>query len=162
MNKVVLISGSNIGDRFGYVDYASSAIEERVGKILLKSKYYETESWGFESENFINQVVVIGSDLEPLELLHELQLIEKEAGRVRLKLNTYSARTLDIDILFYNDSVIDTEELIVPHPHIAKRKFVLAPLAEVSPDFMHPILDVSVSKLLNDCEDKSEVFTVAQ
>ena len=162
MNKIVLISGSNIGDRFGYIDYATSAIENRVGEILVKSQYYETEAWGFESEKFINQVVVIGSKLEPLELLNELQLIEKDAGRVRFESDTYNARTLDIDILFYNDSVIDSEHLIVPHPHIAKRKFVLAPLVEINPDFIHPVLKVPVSKLFEECEDNSDVLSVVQ
>ncbi|MDL2315122.1 2-amino-4-hydroxy-6-hydroxymethyldihydropteridine diphosphokinase [Bacteroidales bacterium OttesenSCG-928-C19] len=155
MNDVVLSLGSNIGDKFFYLKEAIRLLNLKVGKVEKISSVYETEPWGMECDDaFYNIAVALQTELNPQQLLKENQQIEKELGRVRSSAG-YASRTIDIDILFFNEEVIDTEDLIIPHPYIQKRNFVLAPLAEILPEFLHPVLNKNIKYLfehsLDDC-----------
>ena len=153
MPDVYLILGSNLGDRMKNLQIATELISENVGKIINKSSVYETEPWGFNHRlNFLNQVLKVITALNPEEVLEVIIKIEKLSGRKRNN-NKYSARVIDIDILFYNNNVIKSDKLIIPHPKIQERMFVLVPMAELQPDFIHPELLVSISQLKNECRD---------
>ncbi|MEE4196603.1 MAG: 2-amino-4-hydroxy-6-hydroxymethyldihydropteridine diphosphokinase [Bacteroidales bacterium] len=157
MKKVILLLGGNLGDRETLLDRAREMINEQAGKILRSSSVYESAPWGFTAENnFYNQVVVVSTGLTPHELLQTVQTIENRLGRVREGKN-YASRTMDIDILFYGQEIIDTPELVIPHPQLHKRKFALEPLNEILPGWIHPRYDQSIGMLLRNCEDPSEV-----
>ncbi|SFB55140.1 2-amino-4-hydroxy-6-hydroxymethyldihydropteridine diphosphokinase [Algoriphagus aquimarinus] len=154
--KAVLIVGGNKGDRNALLKAAVEAVSE-LGKITLSSKVYETEAWGGVAKGpFLNQVVEIQTAYSPTELLAFIQQIEKDLGRKRDE--HWGDRTMDIDIIYFGVDVINTPELQVPHPFIAERKFVLVPLAEILPEFIHPVLQKSSLEMLKECEDKSEVW----
>lgn len=153
--KAVLILGGNKGDRNTLLKSAVEAVSD-LGELTLKSNVYETEAWGGVAKGaFLNQVVEIQTAYSPSELLDFIQKIEVDLGRQRDE--HWGDRTMDIDIIYFGAGVIDTPELQVPHPFIRERKFVLAPLAEILPDFIHPVLGKSSLEMLEDCEDKSEV-----
>lgn len=157
MNKLVLIIGGNLGDRLHNLNEAKNLISKFIGKIDSFSNIYETRAWGFDSENFfLNQVLVLFTSLNPVEILENIHYIENKLGRIRSD-KGYISRTIDVDILFYNNEIINTKELVIPHPHIQKRKFVLAPLCEVLPLYTHPQNGKNMNQLLMDCEDQSEV-----
>lgn len=154
--KVYLLTGGNLGNRYKNLMFALESIALRVGKITRKSNIYETSAWGVTQQPaFLNQVIEVDTKLEPLEILMQSQIIELEAGRVRHQ--KWYARTLDIDLLFVGNQIINSRQLIVPHPHLHKRNFTLIPLAELIPDFQHPILKKSVSDLLHYSDDMLEV-----
>ena len=158
MNKAVLLLGSNLGDSQFFFQQARSLIIERLGKLKLQSALYQSSPWGFEHENdFINQVLLLETDLTKWEILQNCLQIEKDLGRKRKENKGYSARVIDIDLLFVNDEVVDTDQLILPHPRLHLRKFTLLPLMELIPDFVHPTLQKSIKELLLACEDNSEV-----
>ena len=140
--KIVLAFGSNLGDREEFILSAYRLLEEELGELIKKSSFIETPAWGFESENsFINSVAVFETKKTPLEALEICNKIEKELGRERNPLHKgYQNRTIDIDILFYEDIVLDTPTLKIPHPLIQERDFVLIPLKEILPNLLHPIL----------------------
>ena len=149
--------GGNIGNRVDYLCRSVDLLRRETGKVLGMSAIYESEPWGFEhSDWFLNRAVVLKTNLSPHELLKSIQRIEQAMGRIRLG-NTYQARTMDIDILFYGDLVIETPELSIPHPRIAGRMFVLKPMAELAPDLMHPVLHRTMRDLAEHCPDKSKV-----
>ena len=153
MSQTVLLLGCNIGDRVKYLNLAIEALVNDIGIISKKSSVYESEPWGFDAENsFLNQVVIIESELLPNEVLRKTQKIEKNLGRVKTK-EGYESRTMDIDILFYESLVIETETLIIPHPEIHIRKFTLEPLCEILPDKLHPLLNKTIKELLVECSD---------
>jgi 2-amino-4-hydroxy-6-hydroxymethyldihydropteridine diphosphokinase len=155
--EVFLGLGSNLGDREKNLRTAIEKIAERVGKIDSVSGIYETEPWGFDSsDEFLNMVVRVICLLTPEELLDTIQDIEKELGRVRMK-ERYASRTIDIDILLYGNRIIHRPGLVVPHPLMQERKFVLVPVCDLIPDAVHPVLNRTFSKLLDDCGDKNEV-----
>ena len=157
MYIVFLGLGTNLGNRENNLNDAVAEIGKHVGKVLIKSSVYETEPWGFQSENkFLNTVIKVGTELSPKALLEEILRIEIYLGRVRSSVQ-YSSRIIDIDILFFDNQVINTHNLIVPHPKLHERKFVLVPLVETEPDYVHPVFKKSVSSLLEECEDRSEV-----
>ncbi len=154
--KAVLIVGGNKGDRNALLKSAVEAVSE-LGEMTLRSKVYETEAWGGVAKGpFLNQVVEIKTAYSPSELLALIQQIETTLGRKRDE--HWGDRTMDIDIIFFGDRVIDTPELQIPHPFIADRNFVLVPLAEILPVFIHPVLGKSSQQMLEECEDKSEVW----
>jgi 2-amino-4-hydroxy-6-hydroxymethyldihydropteridine diphosphokinase len=137
MAKVFLGLGSNVGDRMGFLVKAQELIHMKVGVIIRKSSILETESWGFKSDPFLNQVILIDTVLEPLDLLTQLNLIEKELGRFEKTIRSenhveYHDRTIDIDILIYDDLKWESEQLTLPHPNMHKRDFVMIPLAEIA------------------------------
>jgi 2-amino-4-hydroxy-6-hydroxymethyldihydropteridine diphosphokinase len=147
--------GSNQGNRIKYCDKALRAIM-KFAVIKSLSSVYETEPAGvIDQPDFINCVVEIGTRLGPYELLSNLLDIENNLGRKRVGVG--SPRTIDLDILFYEDLVLHDNQLIIPHPRAHLRRFVLEPICEIAPDLIHPILKVSVSKLLNDLDDNKRI-----
>lgn len=156
MNEAYLLTGGNIGDRFANLNKAGKLIQKYTGAIVKKSDVYETAAWGLiEQPAFLNQVLLISTFLKAEELLNTLLSAELELGRERLE--KMGPRTIDIDILFYNTEIISSPGLVVPHPRIAQRRFVLIPLNEIAPDFVHPVLQKSIGELLSICPDELEV-----
>lgn len=132
MPSVHLLLGSNLGDRRGLLERARLLIAERVGGITHSSEELQSEAWGYESSNeYLNQVLVVDTELEPFELLDATQGIEREMGRVPRRGNMYEDRPIDIDILYYDDLVINTQRLTIPHPHIADRPFTVMLLSSI-------------------------------
>lgn len=158
MNIAYLCLGGNIGDREALMKQALELISERVGPISKKSAIYETEAWGVTNQQaYLNQCISVDTKYNGSELIHMLLDIEKLLGRERNLYHTYEPRTIDIDILFYNDDIIHLEHLTIPHPRLHLRKFVLQPLSEIAKDYIHPVLDKTVLNLLDECVDNSEV-----
>lgn len=154
--KLILLVGGNKGDRKELLVAAVKAVS-KLGKVTLKSKVYETEAWGGVAKGaFLNQLVMINTKYSPLEILVFTKQIETDLGRKRAE--HWGDRTMDIDIIYFGDKVIDTDELQVPHPLLTERKFVLVPLTEILPDFIHPFLGTSSLQMLECCQDKSEVW----
>ena len=146
--------GSNIGDKFKNLQKAVDLIHVRAGNIKRISKVYKSPAFGFESDDFFNTCLILESCLEPPKLLQVLLNIEIDLGRTRGS-KGYEARIIDLDIVFADDTIIDTKILQVPHPEMEKRKFVLLPLNDIAPKVKHPKLDKEVSVLLAECEDGS-------
>ncbi|ODA43305.1 2-amino-4-hydroxy-6-hydroxymethyldihydropteridine pyrophosphokinase [Thermodesulfovibrio sp. N1] len=147
MHKVYLLLGSNLGDRNKNIELAISELKD-CGVIISKmSSLYNTKPWGYtEQPDFLNQAIECLTILEPLKLLREIKKIEKNLGRTdTIK---YGPRIIDIDIIFYNDLILKSKELIIPHPLMHERYFVLKPLSEIAPDFVHPEIGLTVQKLL--------------
>jgi len=154
-NKVYISLGSNKGDKFKNLQDAIDCIHLKVGNIKLISKVYKSPAFGFESDDFLNTCLILETELKPENVLEELLIIEKGLGRVRSKKNEYQARTIDLDIIFFNDEIIDTKTLQIPHPEMYKRRFVLQPLSDIVSKVMHPKFEKSVIDLLEECDDKS-------
>ena len=154
---VILALGSNLGDRRQYLQSALEQIHENIGWILDISGVYETPAWGFEGNSFYNACISVSTRLEPMAILGCLQTIENQLGRERDPNGNYQNRTLDLDILLFEDEVIEIEGLQVPHPGIAKRNFVLKPLNDIAASEVHPVLKKSIKKLLQETIDTSEV-----
>lgn len=149
LQQIYLGLGSNLGDKVKNIEAAYNKIEERIGKITSRSALYVTEPIGFSSSNsFVNSVCEINTELDVFSLLSETQLIEKEIGRAnKSEYGVYKDRLIDIDILIVGSLVIDTPSLIIPHPHMHKRRFVLEPFAEIAPHVVHPLLNKTISEL---------------
>ena len=159
MTTVYLGIGSNIGDRKENLCQAILMLSAKVGSVVAISSLYESESWGYNSEHkFLNAVVAIETELYPEELLSDIKEIETVLGRTQKQINNYEDRPIDIDILFYDLLVYETDNLIIPHPHIEKRKFVLVPMAEIAPDFIHPIIGKKIKELNRMCKDSIQLF----
>lgn len=156
LHQIFLGLGSNLGNREENLSSAQKLIEEKVGKIRSKSSIYETAAWGITEQNaFLNQVVEVETKFSPSAVLHLVLKIEKDMGRIReIK---WGQRSIDIDILYYNNEIISTENLTVPHPFIQERKFVLVPLCEIFPAFIHPKLKQTSLELLEKCQDSGEI-----
>ena len=152
MRKIYLSIGSNKGNRYSFIKEALRLIRKDIGKVILMSKIYETKSWGFQSDDFLNICIMIKSDLLPAELLNKLKNIEDKIGRIRNSTKIL-AREIDIDILFYSDKIVNNEDLIIPHPRLHLRNFVLYPLNDIASDFIHPILLKTIYELLEECGD---------
>ena len=161
MSLVYLILGGNRGNREEIFLSAIDMVAALIGKINSLSALYESESWGFKSEPFINQVIVLDTTLAPEEILDRCQEIEARLGRTREK-EGYEARTIDIDILYYGSLVINTGRLKIPHPRIAERRFVLLPLAEIAPDLEDPASGLTVSEMLRNCTDQGKVWRLGE
>ena len=146
---VYLGLGTNLGDKEQNLRMSVQKIEERIGKIVSLSAFYVTAPWGFASDNsFLNAVVCVETPLRPLEVLKETQAIERELGRTSKSMGgVYSDRLIDIDLLLYGDTIMDEEGLILPHPLMVERRFVMEPLAEIAPDVMHPVLHKTMKEL---------------
>ncbi|QKZ15560.1 2-amino-4-hydroxy-6-hydroxymethyldihydropteridine diphosphokinase [Spirosoma sp. KUDC1026] len=151
-----LLLGANLGDRVATLVRAAQLINGRVGSVVRASGLYETAPWGVTDQpSYLNQVLAVETDLKPEELLQQTQAIEQELGRVRLE--KWGARVIDIDVLYYDQLVWQTSTLTVPHPYLHQRRFTLVPLAEIAPDFVHPVLQKTNRGLLMDVDDPSEV-----
>lgn len=156
MANVFFLLGSNQGDKISRLTEARLQISRHVGPIVTTSSVYKTDAWGNKNqENFLNQVIEVETELEPYAVLRLIQDIENKAGRKRME--KWGARTLDIDILLWEDKVVANDDLQIPHPGIADRRFTLVPLAEIAPLLIHPILQKTINKLLEDCSDNLTV-----
>ncbi|WP_396602228.1 2-amino-4-hydroxy-6-hydroxymethyldihydropteridine diphosphokinase [Algibacter sp. R77976] len=147
--------GSNKGDKFKNLQLAINAIYSRIGSIKLISKVYKSPAFGFESDDFFNCCLVAESHLQPQNVLDILLDIETVLGRTRTTADTYEARVIDLDIIFSEGDIIDTNALKVPHPEMSKRKFVLLPLNDIASKMVHPKLEKEVGELLDACDDDS-------
>ena len=157
--EILILLGSNLGDRIRNISTACDLISRQIGPIITKSSYYNTTAWGnTDQPDFINQVIEIESGSSPNSLLESCLEIEKSLGRVRNR--KWESRVIDIDILFYSNLVVQTKTLTIPHPEIQKRRFTLIPLKEIRPELIHPVLNKTVSELLQECADTSEVSLV--
>jgi 2-amino-4-hydroxy-6-hydroxymethyldihydropteridine diphosphokinase len=154
---IYLCIGGNLGEREANLEEAIDFIGFNFGDVVGVSSIYESEPWGMSDvPNFLNQVVHIQSELTDKELLLEIADLEEFFGRERSS-QGYVSREMDIDVLFIDEEVISTEALQVPHPRLSERRFVLEPLAEIAPEFIHPELKQSVEVLLKACSDKGKV-----
>ena len=158
MNTLYLLTGGNMGDRDANLHAAASGIESSIGSIKAASAIYETAPWGYTDQApFLNQVLLVSTPLSAVEVLEQVLSVEMALGRERLE--KMGPRTIDIDILYYNDDIVEQPDLTIPHPHLQDRKFVLVPLAEIAPEFVHPILLKTNKQLLDECTDTLEVHT---
>jgi 2-amino-4-hydroxy-6-hydroxymethyldihydropteridine diphosphokinase len=156
---VGLLLGTNIGNKINNLRIAIGLLSTTAGKIVKKSSIYRTAAWGKEDQpDFYNQAVLIESPLQPEHLMEQLLIFEKQMGRQRRE--KWGARIIDIDILFYNDKIIDLPYLKIPHPQLPNRKFALVPLAETDPDWIHPQSGKNIMYLLMACSDPLEVSLV--
>lgn len=155
-----LLLGSNIGDRYKYMETALQLLEAMAGKIVTRSALYETDAWGNEDQDaFLNLAARIDTHLSPVDLMDTILEIEKKMGRIRDQ--RWGPRPIDIDIIFYGSEIISIpDKLIVPHPEMHKRKFVLVPLAEIAGQFIHPVAKRSVEDILLELNDPLEVRRV--
>jgi 2-amino-4-hydroxy-6-hydroxymethyldihydropteridine diphosphokinase len=153
MNKIFLITGGNIGDRKKNLKAALGLIQSKIGKIIKSSKIYETDAWGItDQKSFYNQVHVVESDFSAQEVMKKILKIEEEMGRVRTIKN--AARIIDIDILFFNEDIVNQQNLTIPHPQIINRRFVLSPLDEIASNMIHPVYKKNIHELLAMCKDE--------
>jgi 2-amino-4-hydroxy-6-hydroxymethyldihydropteridine diphosphokinase len=156
-NRVYLILGGNQGDVLENLNKTLVLIEQRAGKVVKKSNVYKTKAWGnTQQPDFFNQAILIETNLPAKDLLTVLISIEVFLGRVRGD-EKWAERTMDIDILFYNNEIINTFELTIPHPQLQYRRFVLQPLSEIDSDYLHPILQKKINTLLDECDDNLNV-----
>jgi len=157
MNKIYIGLGTNLGNREFYLKSAIERIGSLIGKVTRSSSVYETEPVGFKSNDlFLNMVREVETGLEPSVVMETLLGIEKLIGRVR-EGDHYSSRVIDLDILLFDDRVIESDFVTVPHPGIPRRRFVLIPLCEINPDLVHLPTGKTISKLLGECTDISFV-----
>lgn len=156
MNQTYLLIGGNLGNRLENLEKAREHVSRVAGKILSTSSIYETEAWGMNQQPaFLNQVLFISTDLTPQQLLPVLLGIEHEMGRERTQ--KFGPRTIDIDILFFNEEIIEQPGLSIPHAQLHLRRFTLEPLNEIAPGYIHPIFKESISNLLQQCPDPLSV-----
>jgi 2-amino-4-hydroxy-6-hydroxymethyldihydropteridine diphosphokinase len=160
MSTAYLSAGSNIGDRIGYLQQANNLLKYTDGiTVVDSSSIYETEPVGYrEQEWFANAVLRIETGLNPQELLAECMRIEIQLGRERNPENRWGPRTLDLDILFYEDEIVSEESLRIPHPRMHERAYALVPMLELDPDFIHPIIKKTVLEIHNGLEEPEEVY----
>lgn len=157
MVKAYLSLGSNLGDRWKNLNDAIIRIDELIGKIKASSSFYQTEPWGFKSENlFLNMVLCVETDLSPSGLLERILMIESMLGRKRED-KQFSSREIDIDMLIFDEQIVEDIILKIPHPMMHLRKFVMVPLCEIAPEEIHPVFKKSFFELLKTCPDKSRV-----
>ncbi len=153
--------GTNEGNKFENLQNAVNLIANKIGSVLKVASIYETSSWAFDSDNFYNTCIEVSTYLPPDSLITELLAIEKELGRERNDTDGYSDRSIDIDILLFEDEIIFSKDLIVPHPRMLERKFALAPLAEIAGKVLHPIQKMKLSDCLKNCDDTSDIAVIS-
>ncbi|WP_040299587.1 2-amino-4-hydroxy-6-hydroxymethyldihydropteridine diphosphokinase [Arcticibacter svalbardensis] len=157
MHTIYLLLGSNLGDRSYYLGEAANLVSEDIGRIIEGSSIYETDSWGIENQpKYLNQVLQVETELGPKKLLDEIHTIENLLGRVRGE--KWDSRVIDVDILFYDQKHIQRPYLIIPHPLLHTRRFVLTPLNEIAPSLMHPVLKLQISELFKQLLDNLHVY----
>ena len=149
--------GSNLGDRLNHLQDAVFALEKKVGAIQRISPVYESSSWGFESNDFLNACLSVRTEMLPHKLLETVLAIEKDLGRVRYDEEGYQDRIIDIDILYYERETLVSDNLVIPHPELPFRKFVLKPLADIAPQFYHPVLNKDTRNLIQESRDRGRL-----
>lgn len=160
MAKVYFSTGSNQGNRLDSLVKAAKLIEQQIGAIMDLSPVVESEPMGFEAEtNFYNMVLHVETKLSPQQIIKTLLEIELKLGRVRSG-QSYSSRSIDIDILFYEEIQVADDNLIIPHPRLHERNFVLQPLMTIAPGFIHPVLEKTISELSSLSPDAGVITTV--
>lgn len=149
-SELFLSVGTNLGNRQLNIDTALNLLGQRIGTVLMKSSIFETEPWGFTSDNmFYNIAVKIETELQVSQILFETKLIEKEMGRKSKSVcEHYCDRIIDLDLIFFDNMVTNTQELCLPHPKMTERLFVLQPMAEIAPNMTHPVLHKTIKQLL--------------
>ena len=156
MNKVYLLIGGNMGDRMANLRLAMEAIEKEIGPIQQMSSIYETAAWGnTQQPDFLNQAQLVHTHWDASKVMTCLLTIEKQMGRERSV--PMGPRTIDLDIIYFNEEILDLPTLTIPHPRLAERKFVLLPLTEIAPAYMHPVYNKSNACLLKECGDSLAV-----
>ena len=156
MNTVYLLLGSNMGNSPSQLDTARKHISQKIGNIKRESRLYQTAAWGKEDQpDFLNQVLIVTTEFSPANLIELVLSIEKTMGRIRTLKN--APRLIDIDILYFNKEIIHSKNLVVPHPAISERRFVLIPLNELSPAFVHPLFHKTNHQMLLECTDPLDV-----
>jgi 2-amino-4-hydroxy-6-hydroxymethyldihydropteridine diphosphokinase len=149
--------GTNQGDKLDNLQQACNLVAEKVGRIAKLSSVYKTSAWGFEGEDFFNICIEVSTNLNPEKLLEKVLSIEQELGRKRSESSEYQSRTIDIDVLLFEDEIIFYKNLKVPHPRMLDRKFVMVPLTEIAPNLKHPIEKKTILICLQSCDDPSEI-----
>ena len=157
IKTVYIALGSNKGNKLQYLQAAVDAIFQKIGLVNQISKVYMTPALGFEGDDFYNACIKVETELKPKKILKELQAIESKLGRLVKKTRGYESREIDLDILLYDDDIINEKSLVVPHPEMQKRKFVLQPLCDIARDVEHSILKKTISDLLSECKDESAI-----
>lgn len=156
MNLLYLLIGGNLGNRNENLSIAKDSIEKELGKMITSSSIYQTASWGItEQPDFLNQVLLVTTKFSAEKSMQIILSIENKMGRIRTLKN--ASRIIDIDILFFNYEIINSQNLTIPHPEIQNRKFALIPLNEIAPDLMHPVFKRSIKNLLSTSKDELEV-----
>ena len=155
MNKVYISLGSNEGQRLNNIQEAVVQIQKDIGVLTDLSSLYQTRSWGFNGPDFLNACIGIDTELPPLQVLNNLLKIEKQLGRIRSLEGNYKSRNIDLDLLFYENQIIEVEGLILPHPRLELRNFILFPMCEMAPDLVHPQLGKNMVDLSKICPDNS-------
>jgi len=157
---IYLLTGSNLGDKLNFLNSASDILDSYFQQKATKSRIYQSDAWGFETDSFfLNQVLKYNTNFSPIEVLDKIQCIENQLGRVRNE-NSYESRTIDIDILLYGNEIIDTNTLMIPHPRLHLRKFTLLPLNELTSNLIHPVLHQSIRQILQECKDVGNCFAL--
>lgn len=158
MQTCYILLGSNLGDKEKNLHNALYWINHRIGKITSQSSLYSSEAWGFEtSDIFLNQAIGVEISETPANILKQLHELETLIGRKRNENGGYTSRLIDLDILFCDDTIVDDNEVVLPHPLLHKRKFVLIPMNEIAPDFVHPVFRKTIHALLLECNDRLKV-----
>lgn len=156
MALLYLSIGSNLGDKEALLNAAIQHIEKRIGLLVARSAFFYSEAWGYRSEHlFLNACVAVETTFSPKDCLEHLQDIERGMGRLKRGDEGYQDRTIDLDILFYDQIIVEETHLVIPHPSLEKRLFVLKPLSEIAPDFVHPVLKKTIAELLSLLNEQS-------
>lgn len=158
MSKVFIGLGGNIGNVQETFVKVIAIVEEKIGSVINQSSLYKTAPWGFKDQNdFLNKVICVNTNLSPADVLKNLLTIELMMGRNRNANNKNAPRTIDLDILFYDDKIIADDNLVVPHPRLHLRNFVLGPLAEIEPNYIHPVILKKIKEIAAESSDTSVV-----
>ncbi len=160
MNKAFLLTGSNLGDRRAFLQQAVQMVEERCGKVVNQSAIYETAAWGYTNQpSFYNQALELETKFTAEQLMTALLDIEKTMGRIRLE--KLGPRVIDLDILLFNDDIMNSPLVTVPHPHLTERRFALTALDEIAGNLVHPVTHTTIQQLLIQCSDTLDVYKIS-
>lgn len=156
LKKTYLLTGANLGDRIGTLEAAREMIAREIGRVTKRSEIYETQAWGVADQpDYVNQALELATSFSAQEVLEKILGIEAALGRVRR--SKWESRPIDIDILFYENEVLNLPHLILPHPHLHRRNFALIPMLEIAPDFVHPVFQKTIEELYDQSEDGLDV-----
>mgnify|MGYP000468476671 CR=1 FL=1 len=161
-HQVILSLGTNQGQKLENIEKCIALLHNEVGTIIKVSSLYESDSWGFDSDSFYNCVVVMHTNLSSFKLLKKVLKVESKMGRIRKTTKKYESRIIDIDIIVFDEEIIESENLKIPHPLLKKRLFVLIPMQEVIPDWIHPIDKTTISEIINLCDDNGRCLIISK